>query len=62
MTSAHKLAANRANAQKSTGPKTVLGRARAAKNALRHGFSRSFDEGEPLNSLAGHIAGPGCRC
>jgi hypothetical protein len=38
-----KLAANRANAQLSTGPKTPEGKARAAQNALKHGLtSRSL--------------------
>ena len=36
--SAKKIAANQANASKSTGPKTVSGKARASKNAIRHGF------------------------
>jgi len=34
-----KLAANRANAQKSTGPKTASGRAVSRMNALRHGMN-----------------------
>ena len=38
-TSERKIAANRANARASTGPKTTQGRARAAANALRHGLS-----------------------
>ena len=38
-----KLAANRGNAQLSTGPKTPEGKARAAQNALKHGLtSRSL--------------------
>ena len=41
MTSAKKIAANRANARSSTGPKTAGGKARAAKNARRHGLSLS---------------------
>jgi hypothetical protein len=33
-----KLAANRANAAKSTGPKTETGKAKVAQNAAKHGF------------------------
>ena len=36
--SAARLAANRANAQKSTGPKTDAGKDRARRNALKHGL------------------------
>lgn len=36
MTSARKLAANRANGQKSRGPKTPAGKQRASRNALQH--------------------------
>ena len=37
-TSAAKIRANRANAQKSTGPKTAAGKARSSRNALKHGI------------------------
>jgi hypothetical protein len=33
------IAANRANAKLSTGPKTVAGRLKSSRNALRHGLS-----------------------
>lgn len=36
--SARKLAANRANAQASTGPRTAAGKAHSARNAVRHGL------------------------
>ena len=35
------LAANRANASKSTGPKTPAGKARSSQNSLKHGFTGS---------------------
>src|SRR5579871_6341080 len=37
-----KLAANRANAQKSTGPKTEEGKAKVAQNRTKHGLTGSF--------------------
>jgi hypothetical protein len=39
MTSAAKARANRRNALKSTGPKTIAGKATVARNAHRHGLS-----------------------
>jgi hypothetical protein len=61
LTSARKIKANRANARASTGPKTAPGRARAARNALRHGLTlpvyadpASFKD---VEALAREIAG-----
>ena len=39
MSSARRLAANRRNARRSTGPRTASGKLRGAVNALRHGLS-----------------------
>jgi hypothetical protein len=62
LTSDHKIKANRANAQASTGPKTVDGRARAARNALRHALSLPVCSNpavsEEVETLAREIAGP----
>jgi hypothetical protein len=42
--SERKLQANRANAKRSTGPRTEAGKAASRKNALKHGIlSRSID-------------------
>jgi hypothetical protein len=60
--STRKIEANRANARASTGPKTAEGRARTARNALRHALSVSVCSvsilSEELNALAREIAGP----
>jgi hypothetical protein len=39
MATAKQIAANRANAQHSTGPKTALGKRKSSRNAYRHGLS-----------------------
>ena len=61
MTSERKIKANRANSRASTGPKTALARARAARNALRHGLSLSIHSAralsEEVEALAREIAG-----
>ena len=61
MTSTRKIEANRKNARASTGPKTAQGRARLARNALRHGLSLPVCSDrvlcEEVESLARKIAG-----
>src|SRR6516165_7024100 len=39
MATAKQIAANRRNAQRSTGPRTAAGRSVSSRNALRHGLS-----------------------
>src|SRR5262249_32386010 len=58
LTSERKIRANRANARASTGPQTTRGRARAAKNALRHPVGSIPALSEEVETLAGEIAGP----
>jgi hypothetical protein len=63
MTSAAIIAANRANAARSTGPRTRAGKAAVARNALRHGLSQSVLVDPALAAevaaLARRIAGEG---
>lgn len=65
MISPAKLAANRANAIKSTGPRTPAGKARAAQNARRHGLRAAVvaDDGFTgrVKDLARRIAGEGAN-
>jgi hypothetical protein len=65
LTSERKIRANRANAQASTGPQTTRGRARAARNALRHALSLPVCSipalSEEVETLAREIAGPGAN-
>jgi len=62
LTSERKIRANRANALASTGPQTTRGRARAARNALRHALSLPVCSdpalSEEVETLAREIAGP----
>ena len=65
MSSERKIAANRTSARGSTGPKTARGRARAARNALRHGLNVPIYSDpamrEELVMLAREIAGAGAH-
>jgi hypothetical protein len=65
VTSAAKIHANRANARASTGPKTADGRARSARNALRHALSipvcSNPEFSEQVETLAREIAGPDAK-
>jgi hypothetical protein len=65
LTSERKIRANRANARASTGPQSTRGRARAARNALRHALSLRVCSiaalSEDVETLAGEIAGPGAN-
>ena len=64
MTSQRKIAANRGNARRSTGPRTAAGRVRAARNATRHGLSISVLADPRLDAearaLARCLAAEGC--
>ena len=55
------IAANRANALRSTGPKTAAGRAKSSRNALRHGLSlpteMDADELAKFHTLEAALAG-----
>jgi hypothetical protein len=55
------LAANRANALKSTGPRTAAGREKSSRNAYRHGLSLPITMDSPvqveMETLAQAIAG-----
>jgi hypothetical protein len=47
MATEKQIAANRANAKRSTGPKTAAGRARSSRNAYRHGLSLELPLDDP---------------
>ena len=53
--SVEKLVANRANAQKSSGPQTRAGKLRYAKNALKHGLGTQSSNSTQNPSLLNHF-------
>jgi len=65
MTSYAVISANRANARRSTGPRSAAGKARVGRNALRHGLSLPVLADPVLapevEALARKLAGEGAR-
>jgi hypothetical protein len=56
MTSEAKIAANRRNAQRSTGPRTAPAKARVRRNALRHGLAALVVEDPAVSAEVGRVA------
>jgi hypothetical protein len=52
--SVEKLVANRANAQKSSGPQTRVGKLRSARNALKHGLGAQSSNSSQNPTLLNH--------
>jgi hypothetical protein len=52
MTSDRRIAANRANAKNSTGPKSEDGKRRVSQNARRHGLTQATEPGRVLHHLS----------
>ena len=62
MASAEKIAANRRNARRSTGPRTAAGKRKSAGNALHHGLLASLDADPEMSGavvrITAALAGP----
>ena len=56
MATERQIAANRANAKKSTGPKTAAGKIRSSHNAFRHGLSGPMPEDPVMSAKIEAIA------
>jgi hypothetical protein len=56
MTTEKKIAANRWNAKRSTGPRTRSGQAKASRNALRHGLAVSIASDPALSGEVERLA------
>ncbi|MBV8753765.1 MAG: hypothetical protein JO328_12975 [Hyphomicrobiales bacterium] len=56
MTSPDRIAANRGNAARSTGPRTAAGKRKVATNALRHGLRASIDADPETSGVVARIA------
>ena len=60
MASERQIAANRRNAQKSSGPRSVEGKKRASRNAYRHGLAagvwHSRKSAAEIDALASEVA------
>jgi hypothetical protein len=63
MPSDRKIAANRQNSQRSTGPRTALAKKRIRRNALRHGLSATIVNGPGIPTETNRLsdAGPARR-
>ena len=60
MTSEAKIAANRRNAQRSTGPRTAPAKARVRRNALRHGLAALVVGDQAVATEVGRVAAAIC--
>jgi hypothetical protein len=56
MLSDRKVAANRQNSQRSTGPRTALAKKRIRRNALRHGLAATTVNGPGIPAETDHLA------
>lgn len=55
-----RVRANRANALRSTGPKTSAGKAKSSRNALVHGLCAAPEPDSPVEDLTAFVAGDHC--